>query len=143
MIMSEQSLYERLGGIYSIAAVVNHFAKSLAEDPVAGKNSSNSFIKDWHANRSWREPGFIVLTTLWVSEKAGGPYEYVSTLPNDGGLDLEPTHYDMKLTSEEFDAAGDVLANTLDHFEVPEKEKNEVLGAFTAHTDEVISGTIK
>lgn len=141
--MSEESLYERLGGIYNIAAVVDHFAKALAEDPVAGKNSSNSFLKDWHANRRWREPGFIVLTTLWVSEKAGGPYRYISTIPNDDSLDLEPTHYDMKLTEEEFDAAGKILANTLDHFDVPENEKNEVLDAFTAHKDEVISGTIK
>lgn len=83
------------------------------------------------------------MTTLWVSEKAGGPYEYVSTIPNDDSPDLEPTHYDMKLTAEEFDAAGNVLANTLDHFEVPETEKNEVLDAFNAHKKEVISGTIK
>lgn len=141
--MSGKSLYERLGGIYSIAAVVDYFANSLAEDPVAGSGSSNSFLKDWYANRRWREPGFIVLTTLWVSEKAGGPYKYVSTVPNEGSLDLEPTHYDMKLTAEEFDAAGKVLGETLDHFDVPEKEKNEVLEAFTAHKDEVISGTIK
>ncbi|MUV37837.1 hypothetical protein JNUCC1_01643 [Lentibacillus sp. JNUCC-1] len=141
--MSEKSLYERLGGIYNIAAVVNHFAEELSKDPIAGENTSNPFLKDWYANRKWREPGFVVLTTLWVSEKAGGPYEYVSTVPNDNSLDLEPTHYDMKLTAEEFDAAGKVLADTLDHFDVPEKEKNEVLGAFTAHKDEVISGTIK
>ena len=141
--MSEQSLYERLGGIYSIAAVVEHFAEALGKDPVVGTNSSNPFLKDWYENRSWRAPGFVVLTTLWVSEKAGGPYKYVSTVPNDDKLDLEPTHYDMKLTEEEFDAAGQVLANTLDHFDVPEKEKNEVLSAFTAHKDEVISGTIK
>ncbi|SFE02778.1 hemoglobin [Lentibacillus persicus] len=141
--MSEKSLYERLGGIYNISAVVHHFAKELAKDPVAGESSSNPFLKDWYANRKWREPGFIVLTTLWVAEKAGGPYEYVSTIPNDDSLDLEPTHYHMKLSEEEFDAAGKVLANTLDHFNVPEKEKNEVLGAFTAHKEEVISGTIK
>lgn len=139
----EKSLYERLGGIYNIAAVVAHFAKELAKDPIAGENSENEYIRDWYANRRWREPGFIVLTTLWVSEAAGGPYEYVSTKPNDGPLDLEPTHYDMKLTEEEFDAAGNVLANTLDHFDVPEKEKNEVLNAFGAHKKEVISGTIQ
>ncbi len=141
--MSEKSLYERLGGIYNIAAVVDYFASELAEDPVAGKNSSNQYIKDWHENKEWREPGFKVLTTLWVSEKAGGPYKYVSTVPNHDSLNLEPTHYTMKLTEEEFDAAGKVLARTLDHFDVPDKEKNEVLSAFTAHKDEVISGTIK
>lgn len=141
--LSEKSLYERLGGIYSIAAVVDHFAASLAEDPIAGKTSSNPYLKDWYANRSWRAPGFIVLTTLWVSEVAGGPHKYVSTIPNEDSLDLEPTHFDMKLTEEEFDAAGGVLDATLDYFNVPEQEKSEVLEAFTAHKDEVISGTIR
>lgn len=139
----EKSLYERLGGIYSIAAVVEHFAEGLAKDPVAGEQSDNPFLRDWYSNRRSREPGFKVLTTLWVCEKAGGPYRYVSTEPNDDSLDLEPTHYDMKLTEEEFDAAGKVLADTLDHFDVPENEKNEVLTAFAAHKEEVISGTIK
>ena len=141
--MAEKSLYERLGGIYSIAAVVDHFADALAKDPVAGESSDNPYLKKWYENESWRAAGFKVLTTLWVSEKAGGPHHYVSTVPNDGSLDLEPTHYNMKLTEEEFDAAGKVLAETLDHFDVPEKEKNEVLDAFTAHKEEVISGTIK
>lgn len=141
--MSEESLYERLGGIYNIAAVVAHFAKELAKDPVAGEQSSNTFISDWYANRRWREPGFIVLTTLWVSEKAGGPYKYVSTIPAEESLDLEPSHYNMKLTAEEFDAAGNVLAQTLDHFNVPKLEKNQVLDAFIAHKEQVISGTTK
>jgi len=141
--MSEKTLYERLGGIYSIAAVTDHFIDSLAEDPLVGTNTSNAYLKDWYENRNWRSPGFKVLNTIWVCEKAGGPEKYVSTIPNDGSLDLEPTHFDMKLTSEEFDAAGEVLANSLDHFDVPEREKNEVLDAFVAHKEEVISGTIK
>ena len=141
--MAEKSLYERLGGIYNIAAVVDHFADALANDPIAGKNSNNPYLKNWYANKSWRGAGFKVLTTLWVSEKAGGPYNYISTEPNQDSLDLEPTHYDMKLTEEEFDAAGKVLAETLDHFDVPDREQGEVLDAFTAHKKEVISGTIK
>ena len=76
-------------------------------------------------------------------KKAGGPYEYVSSVPEDADLDLEPTHYDMKLSAEEFDTAGKILENSLDHFDVPECEKQEVLDAFMAHKDEVISGTIK
>ena len=141
--MAEKTLYERLGGIYNIAAVTDHFIDSLAEDPIVGKNTSNSYLKDWYENRMWRSPGFKVLNTLWVCEKAGGPYEYVSTIPNNESLDLEPTHVDMKLTDEEFEAAGKVLANSLDHFDVPEKERNEVLDAFIAHKDEVTSGTDK
>ena len=141
--MAEESLYDRLGGIYNIAAVVDHFGDALANDPIVGKNTTNPFLQDWYANRSWRGAGFKVLTTLWVCEKAGGPYRYVSTEPNRDSLDLEPTHYDMKLTEEEFDAAGNLLAETLDHFDVPKREKDEVLDAFMTHKQEVISGTIK
>ena len=77
--MAEKTLYERLGGIYSIAAVVDHFATALAADPIAGEASDNPYLKDWYENRSWRAAGFKVLTTLWMAEKAGGPYKYVST----------------------------------------------------------------
>lgn len=141
--MTKKSLYVRLGGIYSIAAVTDHFVDSLTEDPLIGKNTDNPFLKDWYENRLWRAPGFKVLNTIWICEKAGGPYEYVSSIPGDADLDLEPTHYDMKLSAEEFDTAGKILENSLDHFDVPEREKQEVLDAFMAHKDEVISGTIK
>jgi hemoglobin len=141
--MTEKSLYERLGGIYSIAAVVDHFGDALVKDPIVGENTANSYLKDWYVNHSWRGAGFKVLTTLWVCEKAGGPYRYISTEPNRDSLDLEPTHYDMKLTEEEFDTAGKLLAETLDQFDVPKREKDEVLDAFMEHKEEVISGTIK
>lgn len=139
--MNKQSLYDRLGGIYNIAAVTDHFIDSLAEDPLIGKNTTNPYLKDWYENKSWRSAGFKVLNTLWVCEKAGGPYEYVSTIPNNDSLDLTPTHYPMKLTEEEFDAAGKVLADSLDHFNVPETEKNEVLEAFEAHKEEGTSAS--
>src|SRR5699024_9202260 len=118
--MSEKSLYERLGGIYSIAAVTDHFIDSLADDPLVGPNTSNAYLEEWYENKNSRSAGVKVLTTIWVCERAGGPGKYVMTVPDDDGLDLEPTHFDMKLTSEEFDAAGEVLANSLDHFDVPE-----------------------
>lgn len=141
--MENKSLYDRLGGIYNIAAVTDHFIDSLAEDPLVGTETTNPYLKDWYENKKWRSAGFKVLNTLWVCEKAGGPYEYVSTVPNDESLDLEPTHYSMKLTEEEFEAAGEVLANSLDHFDLPEREKNEVIDAFVAHKAEVISGSAK
>ncbi|TMN22952.1 group 1 truncated hemoglobin [Lentibacillus cibarius] len=140
---TEKSLYERLGGIYRIAAITDHFVDSLADDPIVGTNTSNAYLRDWYENKRWRASGFKVLNTLWIAEKAGGPYEYVSTVPNNHSLDLEPTHYKMMLTAEEFNAAANVLANSLDHFNVPEREKNEVLEAFMAHKKEVISGSIK
>lgn len=115
----------------------------MTEDPITGKDSDNPYLKEWYADKSWRAAGFKVLTTLWVAEAAGGPYKYISTKPNDGGLDLEPTHFNMYLSDDVFEAAGRLLSETLDHFNVPEREKGEVLAAFQAHKDEVISGTKK
>ena len=48
----------------------------------------------------------------------------------------------MRLKSDEFEAAGKVLAETLDHFEVDERDKQIVLDAFMAHKEEVISGSL-
>ena len=68
--MAEKSLYERLGGIYSIAAVTDHFVDSLTEDPLIGKDTDNPFLKDWYENRLWRAIGFKVLNTIWICEKS-------------------------------------------------------------------------
>ena len=35
--MAETSLYERLGGVFAIAAVVNHFSDAIVLNPVVGQ----------------------------------------------------------------------------------------------------------
>jgi len=53
---------------------------------------------------------------------------------------LEEAHRELKISPAEFDEVAAELARTLDHFEVPDQEKEEVLGAFAAHKDEVTEG---
>src|SRR5690625_7904728 len=100
--MSEKSLYERLGGIYSIAAVTDHFIDSLADDPLVGTNTSNAYLKDWYENKNWRSPGFKVLNTIWVCEKAGGREKYVSTVINYDSFVLDKMHFDLYVNADEF-----------------------------------------
>lgn len=38
---AEKSLYERLGGVFVIAAVVNHFSDALVKNPIVGRKSKN------------------------------------------------------------------------------------------------------
>ena len=38
---TEKSLYERLGGVFAISAVVDHFSDALVKNPIVGKNSKN------------------------------------------------------------------------------------------------------
>ena len=44
----EKSLYDRLGGAFAIAAVVDHFSDALVENPIVGKASQNLALREWH-----------------------------------------------------------------------------------------------
>lgn len=137
------SLYDRLGGIFAIAAVVDFFSDEVVKDPVAGAGSKNPQLRNWHTESLDRLPGLKWMRTLWVAKVAGGPYDYTPTVPGSTNLGLEEAHRKLKISSEEFDAVAGVLSRSLDRFKVPEKEKAEVLAAFAAHKAEVIQGSRK
>jgi hemoglobin len=136
----DDSLYERLGGIFAIAAVVDHFSDALIENPIVGQGSENPQLREWHTNNLGRLPGLKFMRTLWVSDVSGGPMKFVATRPGETPLGLEEAHRDLKISPEEFDEVAAELGRTLDHFEIPEREKTEVLEAFAAHKDEVTAG---
>jgi hemoglobin len=70
--MKEQSLYERLGGVYAIAAVVDRFSDQLLENPKIV--NANSHLKEWHTEKyKERLPGLKFNRTLWVCAVSGGP----------------------------------------------------------------------
>lgn len=129
----DKSLYERLGGIYAIAKVVNRFSDTIVNDPIAGKNSTNPALREWHNNKLDRLPGLKFMRTLWVAAVAGGPFKYT-------GKDLAEAHRDLRISPDEFDAVAADLEESLDYYNVPEREKEEVLAAFAAHKDEVTAG---
>jgi hemoglobin len=138
--MSEASLYDRLGGAFAIAAVVDHFSDALISNPIVGQSSENPALREWHTNNLARLPGLKFMRTLWVCDISGGPQTYAGTEPGRTALGLEEAHRDLKISPEEFDEVAAELARTLDHFGVPDQEKEEVLGAFAAHKDEVTEG---
>lgn len=134
---SGPSLYERLGGIFAIAGVVDYFSDEIIKDPVAGARSNNPALRQWHTAQLGRLPGLKFMRTLWVAAVSGGPYEYTPTRPGSTNLGLEEAHRTLRISSEEFDAVAAVLSRSLDHFDVPAREKSEVLAAFAAHKAEV------
>jgi len=139
--MSDQSLYERLGGVFAIAAVIDHFSDAVVKNEVAGQDSDNPALHSWHTEQLARLPGLKWLRTLWVCNVAGGPYEYRGTKPGHEALSLEEAHRELAIAPEEFDAVAGELARSLDHFNVPQREKDEVLAAFAAHKGEVTEGS--
>ena len=137
----DKSLYERLGGVFAIAAVVDHFSDAVVKNPVVGKTSKNPRLREWHTNNLGRLPGLKFMRTLWVCAAAGGPFKYSPTKPGKTDLGLEEAHRDLRISPEEFDEVAAELGRTLDFVKVPRKEKEEVLAAFAAHKNEVTAGS--
>ena len=138
--MPDQSLYDRLGGAFAIAAVVDHFSDAIVQNPIVGQQSENPQLREWHTNNLGRLPGLKFMRTLWVCDVAGGPQHYAATEPGSTPLGLEEAHRELKISPAEFDEVAAELARTLDFFNVPEQEKGEVLAAFATHKDEVTAG---
>jgi hemoglobin len=138
--MSEVSLYDRLGGAFAIAAVVDQFSDAIVRNPIVGQESENPALREWHTNNLGRLPGLKFMRTLWVCNVAVGPQQYAATKEGSTPLGLEEAHRELKISPAEFDEVAAELARTLDAFSVPEQEKGEVLAAFAAHKDEVTEG---
>ena len=83
------------------------------------------------------------MRTLWVCDVAGGPQQYVATKPGSTPLGLEEAHRELKVSPDQFDEVAAELGRTLDFFNVPEREKEEVLAAFAAHKGEVTEGYLQ
>src|SRR3954462_6454274 len=137
---AEKSLYERLGGVFAIAAVVDHFSDAVVKNPIVGQNSKNPHLKEWHTKNLGRLPGLKFMRTLWVCNVSGGPYQFTATKPGTTPLGLEEAHRDLRISPAEFDEVAAELGRTLDFVKVPKGEKAEVLAAFAAHKDEVTAG---
>jgi hemoglobin len=141
MNMSEKTLYDRLGGVFAIAAVIDHFSDAIVKNPIVGQASKNPTLREWHTKQLGRLPGLKFMRTLWVCNVAGGPFEYSATKPGKTVVGLEEAHRELRITPAEFDEVAAELARTLDFFKVPPTEKNEVLAAFAPHKGEVTEGS--
>ncbi|MFD4420905.1 group 1 truncated hemoglobin [Agromyces sp. NPDC058484] len=140
--MSEPSLYERLGGVFAIAAVVDHFSDAVVNNPIVGQQSENPDLREWHTKNLERLPGLKFMRTLWVCNVAGGPFQYTATEPGSTALGLEEAHRRFHISPDEFDEVAAELGRTLDVVGVPQREKGEVLAAFAAHKGEVTEGYV-
>ncbi len=140
--MADPSLYERLGGVFAIAGVVDAFSDALIDDPVVGRGSRNPALREWHTEQLNRLPGLKFMRTLWVCNVGGGPFAYTPARPGSTTLGLEEAHRALQIAPDEFDEVAAVLARTLDGAGVPARERDEVLAAFAAHKDEVTEGSL-
>src|SRR5882672_5117967 len=108
------SLYDRLGGVYSIATVVDDFIDRIMVDPRLNANPSVD-----EAHHRVPPAGFKYLVTEMVCGAAGGPQKYT-------GRSMKESHLHLKITAAEWEAFLDDLQQTLDKFAVPQTEQREI-----------------
>ena len=117
---TQKSLYERLGGLDAIKAVVGEFAARV--------------LADERVNKKFAKTDAARLTHYLVEQvcaATGGPCRYT-------GNSMKKAHKNMKVTEGEFTALVEDLVKALDKFNVPETEKNELLGALAAMKGDIV-----
>jgi hemoglobin len=124
------TLYDRIGGIFAISAVVDRFSDAIIVNP---KLNVNPALKAWNDDESaTRLPGLKVMRTIWIAALAGGPFVYT-------GLPLSEAHTRFHLTSDEFDEVGAEIVRALEFYSVPETEKNLLVDAYMLSKPDVVT----
>jgi hemoglobin len=120
------SLYERLGGVYSIATVVDDFIDRIMIDP---RLNANPHVDEAHH----RVPpaGFKYLVTEMVCWATGGPQQYT-------GKSMAESHKDLQITGQEWEAFLDDFQQTLDKFKVPSEEQAELKAIVNSTRSDIV-----
>lgn len=108
------SLYDRLGGVYAIAVVVDDFIDRIMGDP---RLNANPLVDEAHHRVS--PQGFKYLVTEMVCWATGGPQQY-------SGRSMGDAHRHLLISSDEWRAFMDDFQQTLDTFAVPQAEQGEL-----------------
>ncbi|PSQ00275.1 group 1 truncated hemoglobin [Halobacteriales archaeon QS_5_70_17] len=122
-----ETLYERLGGVYGIAAAVDDLVDRLYENDTANQNP---VVREFH--EEYPKPGFKYLVTAWAVEYSGGPSVYP-------GRGMQEAHEDLEVSEIEFDVVRTEIKTTLYQVGVPEPELREFMNVIDMFRDEVVA----
>ena len=125
---SQPSLYGRLGGIYSIATVVDDFIDRVMTDP---RLNANPAVNEAH--HKVPPPGFKYLVTEMVGWASGGPQKYT-------GRAMRESHEHLNITPKEWEAFMDDFQQSLDKFSVPAAEQAELKAIVNSTYGDIVIG---
>lgn len=126
--MAEETLYDRLGGIYGIAGAVDVLVDRLFANAAVNANET---VRAHHGDPA-NAAGYKFLVTAWSVEAAGGPTCYP-------GLDMEKAHDAMGITQYQFDAVKIEIAATLNFLGVPAAEHTEFMDIIESYRSQVVT----
>jgi hemoglobin len=113
--VTQPTLYERLGGAYSIATVVDDFIERLLVNATLNANPAIN-----EARRRVPKAGLKFHVTALVCEVSGGPCKYT-------GRAMKESHQHLNITQAEWDAMVVDFKATLNKFKVPQPEQQELI----------------
>ena len=124
----EKSLYDRLGGYNAVSAVVDDFAAKLFDDPEVGK----FFVgMGTDTRESFRQKNKNLVCNV-----TGGPCKIISR-------SAKVTHAGLGITESDFDVVAGHLGDTLNKFNVPEKEQQELFAIISTLKPDIVDSTLK
>lgn len=121
--LQEESLYTRLGGYDAIAAVTDEFLERLMSDPTIG------YYWAGDSNDTKRRDRQLIVD--FMCEASGGPVFY-------NGRDMKTSHHGLGISEHQYDILMTHCVATLDKFEVPEKEKDEVCAFLNGLREDIL-----
>jgi hemoglobin len=124
--VTAKSLYERLGGVYSIATVVDDFIDRIMVDP---RLNSNPLVDEAHHRVS--PAGFKYLVTEMSCWATGGPQQY-------SGRSMHDSHAHLQITAPEWVAFMEDLDATFDKFNVPQPERQEFIAIIESTKPDIV-----
>ena len=125
-------LYDRLGGVYSIATVVDDFIERLLVNNTLNANPAIA-----EARSRVPKAGLKFHVTALVCGATGGPCKYT-------GRSMKESHQQLNITEGQWQAMVADFRKTLDNFKVPAKEQQELIAIVdSTKTDIVMPATSK
>src|SRR3990172_146033 len=123
----KQSLYQRLGGVYNIAPVVDEFLEVLYVDDVLNANPQIREARD-------RVPKAYLKyhVTSLVAQASGGPEKYT-------GRSMKESHRHLDITEKEWQAMRSDFKKVLDNFKVPEQEQKELFAIVESTKGDIVT----
>ncbi|KWW97937.1 hypothetical protein TH66_21455 [Carbonactinospora thermoautotrophica] len=123
------SLYDRLGGVYNIAVVVDDLIDRVMADDRLNKNPAVD-----EAHHRVTPPGFKYFVTEMVCWAAGGPQQY-------SGRSMGDSHRHLHITEDEWAAFMDDLHQSLTKFHVPAAEGRELVTIVESTKDAIVAAS--
>jgi hemoglobin len=124
-----KSLYDRLGGVYSIATVVDDFIERLLVNDTLNANPA---IREARARVP--KAGLKFHVTALVCEVTGGPCTYT-------GRAMKESHAKLNINERQWQAMITDFRTTLDKYKVPARDQNELVKIVESTKKDIVAGS--